>query len=137
MGTVSGDKLGLKKHTIFIVTIAGFGLAILHMMVNRIGYQTDAVKSFVPVEAKVLDKNFKAWTEPDSSGTFYEFTVTYEYEVNGRRVTCDKVSPLGGLGLKRSKNLYAANKKAQLVKPLQDPSHLAVQRGDHPGVFPV
>lgn len=124
MGTVSGDKLGFKKHAIFIVTIAGFGLAILHMMVNRIGYQTDAVKSFVPVEAKVLGKNFKAWTRPDSSGTFYEFTVTYEYEVNGRRFTCDKVGPLGGgFGLKRSKSLYFAYRKGQLVKAYYNPEN--------------
>jgi len=118
------DKLGFKKHTIFIVTIVGFGLTILHMMVNRIGYQTDAVESFVPVEAKVLGKNFKAWTRPDSSGTFYEFTVTYEYEVNGRRFTCDKVGPLGGgFGLKRSKKLYFAYRKGQLVKAYYNPEN--------------
>ena len=124
MGTVSGDKLGFKKHVIFIVAIVGFGLTMLHLIVNRIGYQTNAVRSFVPVEAKVLGKNFKAWTRPDSSGTFYEFTVTYEYEVNGRRFTCDKVGPLGGgFGLKRSKNLYYSYRKGQLVKAYYNPEN--------------
>ena len=124
MGNVSGDKLGFKKHTIFIIAIAGCGLAILHMIVNRIGYQTNAVRNFIPVKAKVLEKTFKKWAASDYSGTFYEFKVTYEYEVNGRRFTCDKVGPLGGgFGLKRSAKFYLAYRKDQLVKAYYNPEN--------------
>ena len=124
MGTLSGDKLGLKKQSIFIIAIAALVLAVLHVTVNRIGYQTGAVRNFVPVEAKVIGKNFKAWTETDSSGTFYDFTVTYTYQVNGTWFTCDKVSPLGGgFGLERSKKLYATYNKGQLIKAYYNPKN--------------
>jgi hypothetical protein len=124
VGSISRDKLGFKKHAIFIVAIVGFGLTILHMIVNRIGYQANAITSFVPIEAEVLGKKFKEWTRPDSSGTFYDFTITYMYKVNGRQFTCNKVSPLGGgLGLKRSKKLYATYKKGQLVQAYYNPAN--------------